>query len=200
MKTTKRILGLLLITGILASCSSTSIINSWKDPNSTDNPDKWEKVLVAVQSPSDLKRRVAEDEVAAMSEVLYASYTVFPDKATIQNEEALQRKIEQGDYDAIMTMRLIDQNKQTSYVPGSYTGGYWGYHSGYWGGYYNPGYYREDTYYAIETQVFSLEENKLVWSGITSTVNPSKIDRTIREVAMMTFKQMQKDGFIHPKR
>jgi len=196
----KRLLGLLLISALFASCSSTSIINSWKDPNSNDNPDKWDKVLVAVQSPSDLKRRVAEDEVAAMSEVLFASYTVFPDKSVVQNEEALRRKIQQGEYDAIMTMRLIDQSKQTSYVPGSYTGGYWGYHSGYWGGYYNPGYYRQDSYYAIETQVFSLEENKLVWSGITSTVNPSKIDRAIREVALMTFRQMQKDGFIHPTR
>jgi len=195
----KRSLILIVYLQVLASCGSTSIVNSWKDPNSTDNPDKWDKVLVAVQSRSNVQRRVAEDEIANMSEILYASYTIFPDKAAVQNEDALREKIEQGEFDAIMTMRLIDQNKQTSYVPGSYTGGYWGYHRGYWGGYYDPGYYRQDTYYAIETQVFSLTEEKLVWTGITSTVNPSKIDKTINEVARLTFKQMQRDGFIHPE-
>ena len=194
----KRISLFSLVALFLASCSSTSIVNSWKDPNSTDNPDKWEKVLVAVQSASPVKRRVAEDEVSKLSEVLYQSYLIFPDEASVENEEALKRKIEQEGYEAIVTMRLIDQNKQTSYVPGSYTGSYWGYHRGYWGGYYNPGYYKEDSYYAIETQVFSLKEGKLVWSGITSTVNPSQIDKTIREVATLTLKQMQRDGFIHP--
>lgn len=200
MKNLKTLVISLIVATLFSACTSTSIVNSWKDPNSTDNPDQWEKVLVAVQSSSDLKRRVAEDQLAEMSDVLFASYTIFPDKSAVQNEDALRKKIQEGDFDAIMTMRLIDQNKQTSYVPGSYTGGYWGYHRGYWGGYYSPGYYREDSYYAIETQVFSLEEQKLVWSGITSTVNPSKIDRAIQEVAMMTFKQMQKDGFIHPKK
>lgn len=195
----KRILGLVLLVAFMASCSSTSIVNSWKDPNSTDNPDKWDKVLVAVQSSSDVRRRVAEDELASMSEVLFPSYTIFPDRASVQDEAALKRKVEQGEFDAIMTMRLVDQNQQTSYVPGSYSGSYWGYHRGYWGGYYNPGYYRQDTYYAIETQVFSLEENKLVWSGITSTVNPSKADKAINEIARMVFKQMQRDGFIHPE-
>jgi hypothetical protein len=196
----KRSLILMISLQVLASCGSTSIVNSWKDPNSNDDPDKWDKVLVAVQSRSNVQRRVAEDEIANMSESLYASYTIFPDKVAVENEDALRQKIEQGEFDAIMTMRLIDANKQTSYVPGSYTGGYWGYHRGYWGGYYDPGYYRQDTYYAIETQVFSLAEEKLVWSGITSTVNPSKIDKTINEVARLTFKQMVKDGFIHPEK
>lgn len=196
----KRFLGAALLAVFMVSCTSTSIVSSWKDPNSTDNPDKWDKVLVAVQSTSDVKRRVAEDKLAGMSDKLYASYTLFPDRSAVENEAELKRKIQAGEFDAIMTLRLTDRNKQTSYVPGSYSGGYWGYHRGYWGGYYDPGYYREDTYYAIETQVFSLAENKLVWSGITSTVNPSKIDRTIEEVARMTYKQMQKDGFVHPEK
>lgn len=181
---------------VLYSCSSTSIVSSWKDPSSTDNPDQWEKVLIAVQSTSDAARRVAEDDLAAMSEKFYPSYMIFPDKASIQNEDELKRKIENGGYDAIATLKLINKDRQTSYVPGSYTGSYWGYHRGYWGGYYEPGYYREDTYYAIETHVFSLKEGKLVWSSITNTVNPSDIKKTIQEVAVMTLKQMEKDGFV----
>lgn len=196
----KRSFAFALVAFMTFSCVSTSIVNSWKDPNFTGNADDWDKVLVAVQSSSDVKRRVAEDELASMSEVLYASYILFPNKASVNDENKLRKKVEDEGFDAIMTLRLIDANKQTSYVPGSYTGGYWGYHRGYWGGYYDPGYYREDTYYAIETQVWSLAEEKMVWSGITSTVNPSKIDKTIQEVARMTFRQMEKDGFIEPQK
>lgn len=196
----KRIFAIALTVVLVSSCVSTSIVNSWNDPNSTDNANNWDKVLVAVQSSSDVKRRVAEDKLASMSDVLYPSYLLFPDKASVQNENALRKKVEAEQFDAIMTLRLVDASKQTSYVPGSYTGSYWGYHGGYWGGYYNSGYYREDTYYVIETQVFSLEEEKMVWSGITSTVNPAKIDKTIEEVARMTFRQMEKDGFVEPER
>ena len=196
----KRFLAIAFLTTFMASCSSTRIVKSWKDTNSTDNPDKWEKVLVAVQSTSAVKRRVAEDKLASMSDKVYASYNLFPDKSVVENENELKKTISEGDFDAIMTLRLTDKNKETSYIPGSYKSGYWGYHRGYWTGYYDPGYYREDTYYSIETQVFSLAENKLVWSAITSTVNPSKIDKTIVEIAKMTYKQMQKDGFIHPEK
>lgn len=200
MKYIKSTLIFALVALIMVSCASTSIVNSWKDPNFTGNADDWDKVLVAVQSSSDVKRRVAEDELASLSDVLHASYMLFPDRASVEDEAKLRKKVEDEGFDAIMTLRLIDANKQTSYVPGSYTGGYWGYHRGYWGGYYDPGYYREDTYYAVETQVWSLSEEKMVWSGITSTVNPSKIDKTINEVARLTFRQMEKDGFIHPQR
>lgn len=196
----KRFLAIAFLATFMVSCSSTRIVKSWKDPNSTDNPDKWEKVLVAVQSTSAVKRRVAEDKLASMSDKLYSSYILFPDKSIIENENELKKKISEGEFDAIMTLRLTDKNKETTYIPGSYTDGYWGYHRGYWGGYYDPGYYREDTYYSIETQVFSLAEDKLVWSGITSTVNPSQIDKTIVEVAKMTYKQMEKDGFVHPEK
>ena len=154
-----------------------------------------------MQSTSAVKRRVAEDKLASISDKVYASYKLFPDKSVLENENEMKKTISDGEFDAIMTLRLTDKNKETSYIPSSYQSGYWGYHRAYWTGYYDPGYYyTEDTYYPIETQVFSLAENKLVWSGIISTVNPSKIDKTIVEIAKMTYKQMQKDGFIHPEK
>ncbi|MCO6360894.1 hypothetical protein [Roseivirga pacifica] len=181
------------------SCSSTSLINSWKDPDFTDNPRNWDKVLVAVQSSSEGQRRVAEDKLASMSDKLYPSYNIFASKTAIADEDVLRRKISDGEYDAIMTMRLLNKEQQDSYVPGSYTGGYWAFHGPYWGAYYDPGYYRSDTYYSIETQVFSIKENKLVWSGISSTVNPTKVDKTIEEIARSVYRQMVKDGFIEGK-
>lgn len=184
---------------IASSCTSTSIVNSWKDPDFSENPRSWDKVLVAVQSTSEGQRRVAEDELASMSDKLYPSYNIFASKSAIADEDALRKKINDGEYDAIMTMRLLDKEQQQSYVPGSYTGGYWAFHRPYWGGYYDPGYYRNDTYYTIETQVFSISENKLVWSGISSSVNPSKVDKTIEEVARGVYRQMVKDGFIEGK-
>ena len=182
-------------------CSYTRIVKSWKDPNSTDNPDKWEKVLVAVQSTSAVKRRVAEDKLASISDKVYASYKLFPDKSVLENENEMKKTISDGEFDAIMTLRLTDKNKETSYIPSSYQSGYWGYHRAYWTGYYDPGYYyTEDTYYPIETQVFffSRKQTCLVRNHIS--VNPSKIDKTIVEIAKMTYKQMQKDGFIHPEK
>lgn len=77
---------------IASSCTSTSIVNSWKDPDFSENPRSWDKVLVAVQSTSEGQRRVAEDELASMSDKLYPSYNIFASKSAIADEDALRKK------------------------------------------------------------------------------------------------------------
>jgi DNA-nicking Smr family endonuclease len=78
-------------------------------------------------------------------------------------------------------MRLADVEKETSYVPGTTTGYYGGYgrYYGYGAGMYSsPGYYTTDKNYFVETMVYSVNPNKLLWSGTTKTVNPSKMEKT----------------------
>jgi len=41
-----------------------------------------------------------------------------------------------------------------------------------------------------------VDQDKLVWSGTTSTMNPSKIDTTTAEIADAVIEKMTKEGFL----
>jgi hypothetical protein len=62
--------------------------------------------------------------------------------------------------------------------------------------YGSPGYYTEDKNYFVETAVYSINPNKLLWTGTTKTVNPSNMSKTIDDIAMIVTDKMKKDGFL----
>jgi hypothetical protein len=96
-------------------------------------------------------------------------------------------------------MSLADIEKETNYVPGTTTGYYGGYgrYYGYGAGMYSsPGYYTTDKNYYIETTVYSIKQDKLLWTGTTKTVNPSKVEKAVNEIADVVSDKMRKDGFI----
>jgi len=48
----------------------------------------------------------------------------------------------------------------------------------------------------VETLVYSLKQNKLLWAGQSKTTNPSKIDAFVRELAAGAANEMKKVGLL----
>jgi hypothetical protein len=76
---------------------------------------------------------------------------------------------------------------------GSFWGGYYRYG---WGAVYEPGYLRTDTIVTVETLVYSLADDKLIWAGASQTTNPSSLDGFVRELAGKVADQMRKEGLL----
>ena len=93
-------------------------------------------------------------------------------------------------------MSLTQVENSTTYVPGTSYGGWYGYYRRAAPAYYSTGYYSTDKTYYIETNIYSLDQNKLLWSGITSTVNPSKTEKMVDEIANTIKAQLKKDGLM----
>jgi hypothetical protein len=72
---------------------------------------------------------------------------------------------------------------------GPYWGGYYGYG---WGGAWGATEIRTNTIVSVETLVYSLKQNKLVWAGQSKTTNPSNVDSFIRELARTAAREMRK--------
>jgi hypothetical protein len=129
-----------------------------------------------------------------------ASYTVISaDMLKEASGENFDAKLKQDKYNYVLLTRLADIEKETSYVPGTTTGYYGGYgrYYGYGAGMYSsPGYYTTDKNYFVETTIYSIEPDKLLWTGTTKTVNPSKLDKAVTEIADVVSAQMRKDGFL----
>jgi hypothetical protein len=61
--------------------------------------------------------------------------------------------------------------------------------------YSTPGYYTTDKNYFVETTVYTVSPDKLVWTATTKTVNPSKIDKMVTEIADVVSDKMKKRRF-----
>ena len=52
----------------------------------------------------------------------------------------------------------------------------------------------------VETLVYDLTSDEMIWAGQSSTVNPSQADKMIKELVDEAGKEMRKQGLIAPKK
>lgn len=202
---------------LLASCgSNTTIVDSWRDPNTTISQEHFKKILVVALIQNETNRRVAENTVVAIDPTLfYPSYDLYDQSEVNLTAEQKTAILNNEGYDGVVTMRLVDKNTDVTYVPGTTTyAGYGGYYGGMYGpygggfggwygaygtAYYDPGYYQENQNYIVETNVFSVKSNKLLWTGTTKTVDPTDVSSTVTNIMHAVIDNMRQDGTIPPK-
>lgn len=212
----KKYLCLFFAVVIFSSCSSnTSIVNSWRDPKITVSQENFKKVLVVALVKDEASRRVTENRIAAGNEIFKTSYQYLNESTKDLTKEQKLKILQDENFDGVITMRLVSKEKETNYVPGTYTGmyyggfdgmytGMYGYGFGNWYGmysptFYDPGYYQETTSYMVETNIFSLKENKLIWTGTTESQFVTDLGQTVDAIMQAVVKEMRKDGSLPPK-
>jgi hypothetical protein len=197
----------------LTSCSSgTAIVSSWRDPEVTSTNTDFKKILVVALVKDEATRRITENRIAAIGPKFHSSYAIMNGNNLGLSKEQKLKILQDENYDAVVTMRLVDTVKETEYVPGTNTsiyyggmyGGMYGYGFNNWYGmyspmYYDPGYYQESTSYLVETNIFSLKANKLVWTGTTKSSNGSDVGLLVDSIIATVMQQMKKDGSIPKK-
>lgn len=188
---------------LFTSCNSTRIVSSWREPDKQVMVDNLNKVLVVALFKDETSRYKAEDQmVAYLGNKGIASYSYLKTSFNENNEDALRRKIKADGFDGAVTMRLIDVDKEKTYTPGNgssypvYYRNFSGYYYRSWSYMSNPGYYSTTKTYTIETNVYSIKEDRVIWTGLTETTNPDGVAKMTEEVTKVVFRQMKKEGFI----
>lgn len=200
----KQIGYLIIVTSLFVSCgSNTHIQKSWRDPEVTVDMSKLNKVLVVALLKNEANRRAVEDELASkLKGKGVASYNYLSQSIREENESEIQQKLKAENFDGMIIMRLADVDKDIKYVPGtfstfpSYYGRPWKYYWNSRNSFYQPGYYETTKKFTVETNVYSLIRDKLIWSGLTNTYNPENTERLMHSVANEVFTKMKKEGFI----
>ena len=194
---------LLTVAIIFTSCTSTRITSSWREPDKQVVVNQLNKVLVVAMFNNETNRHKAEDQMAGyLNGKGVVSYNYLDEHFNKNNEDALRTKIKADGFDAAVTMRLIDVDKEQTYTPGnissypSYFRNFSGYYYRSWSYYSSPGYYSTTKTYTIEVNVYSIKEDKIIWSGLTETTNPDGVKRMTEEVARVVFNKMIEQGFI----
>jgi len=201
---------------VLAACSATTMIASWgaKEPE----PKKYERLAVVVMSPNTSNRATVEDAIASQfrSKVIkaYATFNTFPfagqmgtldlDTATIQRK--IRERVNENHFDALLTIVLLDKQKEERYVEGSsisiaapvYGYPYYGYYSYAYSTVYSSGYYTSTTSYFIESNLYDVASEKLVWTAQTKTENPASLDKEAPNFAKLIVDDMIVKKVIKP--
>lgn len=194
---------ILISTLLIYSCSSTKIASSWHDPNKQISIEKLNKVLVVAFLRTETNSRNAEDEmVSYLHGKGVASYNYLGKKFNPENENSIREKTREGGFDGAVTLRLINVDKEQVYQPGNFASYPVYYHS--FSSYFfrsspyasSPGYYETTKTYTFETNVYSLKENKIIWTGVTKSVNPDGVAKMTKEISKVVYKSMVKEGFI----
>ena len=202
----KKILPLFYFAGIvfLSSCSnSTQITSSWREPSKHISIANLNKVLVVAMFKSKISSRLAEDQMANyLGGKGVVSYNYLDSNFNKKNVEAIRDKIRDDGFDGAITMRLIDAEKEKVYNPSNFEL-YPPYYSSFSGYYYrnfpyysNQGYYTTSKVFTVETSVFSIKEDKIIWIGSTKTTDPNGVERMMKEIAKVVYKRMHKEGFL----
>lgn len=190
-----------------AACASTSFNSTWRNPAAEPGNFKGQKVAALVMSKDQSVRFGAEDalvrELTARGIVGIAAYSLIPPELS-QDKEKAKEFLEKANVVGVVAMRVVGKDKEINEHPGGmywggpayatfWGGGYYGYG---WGGVYSPSYITTDTIVSVETLVYSLKQDKLVWAAQSETTNPSKVGPFIKELVAKAAAQMQKEGLV----
>jgi hypothetical protein len=185
----------------LAGCSSTGIEESWMDPAAKTLPAS-RKVFVAYLGAEPSVQRVAEDAMAAHIHApeVVRCYTLFPDARDLQPAEVTKRLRDQG-FDAAVLMRLMGVEQEVSWTPSAYPayyrsfGGYWG-----WGAPMDTGTLHTDRIVHVETNVYALAEDKLVYAARSEEFDPDSTQELVDDIAEDIAKDLESKGVLRAKR
>ena len=177
----------------LSSCSSTRVVTRWQDPATSHIV--FTKVLTLVIGGDQSLVRAGEDDLCRQVAKVPCTpaYLAMPDsmRSDIPAAKALVRK--EG-FDGALIFRVVSDREKVTYVPPSYGPTFWGYY-----GYaqaYNPGSYRTDQLVRVETSIYSITQDKLLWVGTTETVNPKSLSTLVEEVSQAVRQELVREGAI----
>jgi len=198
---------LLLIAVIIAGCSSSNkISNSWKNPEATLESARFQTIAVFAMVKNPEMRRDVEEAIANQMPNTIA----VPSYKMISNEEladlnAVKQKLNERGMEGALVLSVKKVDEKTSYYSsGMYPSAYYsfgGYYNYAWNYMYDPYMYSTTNFYVdLEILIYSIKNDKLIWYGESTSVNPESIQQTISELAVSVKNQLVEDGLLDASR
>jgi hypothetical protein len=178
--------------------------STWKAPDAQAVSLAGQKVAAVVLMKDEAGRRVAEEalvkELSRHGVVGIASYTLASE-AELKDKAKAKTIFAGKGIEGVVVMRPVGREDRVGNTPAMWSAApynsYWdGYHGVGWGGMYDPGYMTVKTIVTVETLVYSLKQNKLIWVGTSETTDPEEIKSFVCELTKSAAVWMRKDGVL----
>jgi len=217
----KSFISLFLITIYLVSCGpSHKITSTWVNPK-FDRNKKYEKVFILVLNQDQSTKNILETDMTRAAEakgfaVVKSSEYFTPafGREELPSKDVIMARVQQMKCDAILTVRLVDAQKEQRYVPGMNNMmmnpmmmgpgmgmgmgmrpgmGFGGFHGG-MGMMYQPGYMVTDKTYFYEATIFDGTSEDMIWMAQSEETNkPSSFSKFSRQYSKLLADRIRTD-------
>lgn len=169
----------------------TTFISSWRSPTAQPLKVKGAKIAAIVIMNDTASRRAAEDQLA--SDISSRGGVGVPmykltETTTVGEEPIARDALAKADVRGVVVIH--PGNTETEPAPVDYNKAPY---NTYWDGYYSYGFGSPwenrpttQSFVSVETLVYSLAQNQLVWAGRSKTVNPATLNALISDVSKAT--------------
>ena len=187
---------------------ATTFQSTWRSPDARPLRLAGRKVAAVFVNRDPALRRRAEDamarDISARGAQGVPAYTILSESEA-QDWGAARARFGQLGFSSAVVMRIVGSETQYTYESAFWDGphyhhfwggGYWGWG---WGVAWEPAYLRQDKIVKVETLVYSLEQDQLIWAGVSRTLDPSEIESLVSELSAAVSKQMASERLFAPE-
>jgi hypothetical protein len=176
-------------------------LSTWKTPDAYGSRFVGKKVAAVVISDDDGLRIPGEEalvtELTARGIVGVASYRIAP-KEELRDAARAKPWFERQQIEGVVSLRPIVADVIKTYTPAMWTStyyqSYWGYYNYGWGAAYMPASTSRTTVVVVESLVFNVPKNALLWGAVTQTQDPKNLQSFMSDLVKETVEVMQEQG------
>jgi len=193
----------------LISCNSMRLTSSWK--SEVMKPLKYNKILVlglirdADRSIQENMEQHLADDLIAQGISATTSLKEFGPKAFENLDEAAAiEKLKNLGIEAVITIVLLDKQKERNYIPGNinyspygiYYNRFWGYRTALYQRIYEPSYYVTNTKFFWESNFYEMSKKQLLYSVQTQSFDLENSNKLGHLYGQLIVNDMIKKGVI----
>jgi hypothetical protein len=128
-----------------------------------------------------------------------ASYRIVP-REEMKSAERARGWFEKAGVEGVVALRPVSRQTETSYSPVVWSSGYyqsfWGYYGYGWSTVYVAPNTRETTTIVVETLVYDVTRDRLVWAATSETRDPKQLQAFITDLVNGVVGEMRKAKFV----
>jgi len=196
-----------LQTCALSFAGSTKYVSVFRNPRAGTIDFSGKKVAAFVVIPDQVMREGREEtlaeELRSRGVDCIAGYMVLPGEL-VKDREKAKAFLGKAKISGAVMMRLVGDEERTTYSPATtttwysqpYYPGFWNYWGYSWGVVYSPGYQWTDRIITLETLIYSIENDELLWAGRSESENPKDIKKFVKDLVEAAGKELRKAGLV----
>lgn len=199
--------GLVVVITAGVAWAGPKFLSTWKAPGAAGITFAGKKVAGLVITQDQSLQMSGEEalvrELTSRGMQGVATYRIVP-REELQNADRARPWFERSTIEGVVALRPVSAEKQRTYTSPTvwtmpYYGTLWGYYGYGWGSVYTPGSSREETVVVVETLIYSVPRNELIWAAASETRNPKTLQQFIADLAKETSKELTKQGLTRQK-
>ncbi len=185
----------------ISGCSSSKITSSWKQKGAIiQKPMKIMVIGLINESDRSIQENMENHLVADLKKLGYNAVSSFkeygPNSFKKGDTAAAILKLKNSGAYAVLTIVLLDKEKEQQYVAKNYKNQFVGYGYEMYPRIFEAGYYVTNTSYFWESNFYNLKSAQLIYSAQTKSFNPGDAAALGHEYGKMIVKDMVKQKVI----